>query len=234
MKLAIMQPYLFPYIGYFQLIDAVDKFILYDDVQFIKDGWINRNRILPNGHEKMFTIPLVKASYTDSICDRIIASDQWVKERTKLLTTIRQGYAKAPHFNQAMELIEPCLFYESKRLTEFIVNALRACCGFMGITTELILSSELSIAVDLRGQDRVVSICKQLGFDHYINAIGGKTLYDRANFESQGIRLSFLQTKDVQYSQFKNDFIPYLSIIDVMMFNSRDQVRDYLGMYDLV
>lgn len=234
MTIAIMQPYLFPYIGYFQLLNAVDRFVVYDDVQFIKEGWIHRNRILSNGQSKTFTIPLFKASYTDLICDRTIAQDRWVIERGKLLTTITQNYGKAPYHKQAIELVESCLLNDSSQLTDFILNALRVCCSYIGIDTEIIVSSKQAIACQFRGQDRVISICKALGTDHYINAIGGTELYAPSSFEAQGIKLSFLKSQEVDYPQFKNTFVPWLSIIDIMMFNSRDRIQDYLGMYELV
>lgn len=234
MKIAIMQPYLFPYIGYFQLIRSVDRFILYDDVQFIKEGWIHRNRLLLNGQDKSFTIPLQKGSHTARINEKFIAAQRWEKERRKLLTMIRQNYANAPCFGPTFDLIEECLSNPTGHLADFIEYALVRCCRTLEISTEIIRSSTLRTSLNLKGQDRVLAICKAQQAEHYINAIGGQELYDRATFQQQGIRLSFIKTHDIHYPQFKNEFVPWLSIIDMMMFNPMEKIRAYLDMYELV
>jgi hypothetical protein len=229
-----MQPYLFPYIGYFQLINAVDRFILYDDVQFIKEGWIHRNRLLVSGQPRSFTIPIQKESHTAKINERMIAPERWKKDRRKLLAMIRQSYGKALYFKQAFELIEACLLYPDCVLADFIENALTCCCNYLGISTDICRSSSLAIGTHLSGQERLLEICRELHADHYINPIGGQELYDRKAFSRSGIELSFIKTKDICYPQFANDFIQGLSIIDIMMFTPPDRIREFLNMYELV
>jgi hypothetical protein len=234
MKLAIMQPYFFPYIGYFQLINAVDKFVIYDDVQFIKEGWIHRNRLLVNQSAKLFTLPLKKASHTARIYERSLATQHWKNEQKKILTMIRQSYGKSPYFHDTIALIESCFLYDGSGLVDFLLHSLNACCRQLGISTRLILSSSLDINTELKAQDRVIAICTNLKASHYINAIGGMDLYDCSSFSAAGINLSFIKTEDIIYSQFRNEFIPWLSIIDVMMFNSPDKIKQFLDKYELV
>lgn len=234
MKLAIMQPYLFPYIGYFQLITAADKFVIYDDVQFIKEGWVHRNRLLVNKQSKQFTLPLKKDSHRAKIYQRHIAIDRWEKDAGKMLTMIQQSYGKAPYYKSVYPLVESCIHAGSPLLIEFLLKALKFCCDYMGIATELVCSSSLDIATDYRGQDRIIAMCKELKADHYINAIGGRDLYSRGDFGREGINLSFIKPLEINYPQFGNEFIPWLSVIDVMMFNSPEQIRKFLSMYKLI
>lgn len=234
MKLAVMQPYLFPYIGYFQLIHAVDTFVLYDDVQYIKDGWVNRNRLLINKQIKLFTLPLKKDSYTAKICERCIAMDRWRRESDKLLTMIRQSYAKAPCFEVVYPLVERCIKADYSMLIDFLQAALVHCCRYLGITTEIVRSSSMSIAMDMKGQERIVAICKAMGADHYLNASGaGRSLYDKDAFRQEGIQLSFAEPLECRYPQYGSEFVPRLSIIDVMMFSTRDLLKKFLDMYKL-
>lgn len=231
MKLAIMQPYLFPYIGYFQLMHAVDRFVIYDNVQYKKDGWINRNRIIVNRQDKIFTVPVRKEALSKNINERLIAIDRWPKERRKLLLQLDQNYSKAPFFNEVFPLVKHCFELETESLFDLIDSALRTVCGYLGITTELLVSSKLDVDHALTGQKRVIAICRALKADRYINAPGGRELYDTDVFEAAGIHLQFIESKQIQYQQFKGEFVPWLSIIDVMMFNSTTKIREYLDMY---
>lgn len=234
MKLAVMQPYIFPYIGYFQLMSAVDHFVLFDDVQFIKKGWINRNRILNGASSFLFTVPLVKASQQTLIKDRMINVEQWEINRAKLLTFIQRNYHAAPFFTSVFPEIESMIKIDEPCLVEYIEHSLRVCCELMGINIKITKASNLNIPTELKGQDRIVNICKKLGASQYINAIGGKNLYDQATFHREGIKLLFIQAEQIKYVQFGNEFVPWLSIIDVLMFNSMGKVREYLARYSLV
>jgi len=234
MKLAIMQPYFLPYIGYFQLMNIVDKFVIYDNVQFIKDGWINRNRILVNQQDKMFTLPLKKDTYTVLINERFLAKEQWRKEQRKLIMQIEQNYRKAPCYREVYPIIVDCIQNDSERLVDLIEYALRQLRVYLGISCELILSSTLNVDQSLAGQGKVLSICKEMGATQYINAIGGVDLYNKKTFRDQGIQLSFIKSKEIVYPQFKNEFMPWLSIIDVMMFNPAEKIQEYLNRYELV
>ena len=233
MKVAIMQPYLFPYIGYFQLINAVDKFVIYDDVQFIKGGWINRNRFLIDGKEKMITFNIKKDSTFLKINQRYFVNDIKIIF-AKHLDTISHSYKKAPNFKDICLLLKKIFSYDEKNVSKFIINSLRELCKYMDINTELLISSNLNNKNALKGEERVIYINKILNSSHYINSIGGVELYNRSNFEKNGIKINFLKSKEITYNQFYFDFVPNLSIIDVLMFNSRNKIKDLLKEYKLI
>lgn len=227
-----MQPYIFPYIGYFQLINAVDKFVIYDDVNFINRGWINRNRILVNGKDSLFTIPLKDASQNKLINEIDVNWDAaW---KNKFLKTIEQSYKKAPFYKEGLEIIEKTLNIEDLNTSNVIFNNLKVICEYLDITTELIPSSAIYQNTDLKAQERILDICLQEKANHYINPIGGLELYDKSYFESKGLKLNFIKAKPVIYKQFKNDFVPWLSMIDVLMFNSKETIQGFLNEYELV
>lgn len=233
MKIAIMQPYFLPYVGYFQLMNAVDEFVVYDDVQFSKRGWIQRNRILLNGADHMISLPLRKDSDYLNICDRKLALS-FGEERRRLLRRVEAAYSKAPYFSLSMPIVVSCLECDESNLFWFIWHSLQNIRDHLGITTKLVISSSIEVDKDPRGADRVVAICKSRSANHYINPIGGKALYGREEFDAHGLRLSFLQTNRISYPQFGNEFVPNLSIIDVMMFNSVEQIRMMLNDYSLL
>ena len=232
MKIAIMQPYFLPYIGYFQLINAVDKFILYDIVTFIKRGWINRNRILVNGTDYMFSIPLVKVSQNKNIGDIYIKDDP--KWKNQLLKTIEQNYKKAPYFEQIFSLFTSIIQKEEPNLSKFILNSFKLINNYLDINTEIISSANKYKVNQLKGAEKVIQICKQENADTYINAINGRELYDKEMFKEQDISLFFIKSQAIDYKQFKNEFTPNLSILDVLMFNSKEQVKEFLNKYELV
>ena len=234
MILGAMQPYFLPYIGYWQLINSVDKFIVYDQVQFMKPGWINRNRILIDKKAFFFTIPLKSDSYSLNISERLISNQYFDKDVDKLLQSIRLAYGKAPYFNEAMPVIEKCFLHEEKNLSKFIFNSIQIISEYLGINSEIIFSPHLEIDPSLKGQERVIDICKKFSATLYINSIGGLELYDSRSFESNGIKLKFLKSKTNEYKQFSNEFVPNLSIVDVMMFNSKDEIKKMLDMYELI
>lgn len=232
MTIAIMQPYIFPYIGYFQLINAVDKFIIYDDVNFINKGWINRNNILVGGKAHMFTIPLKEASQNKLILEiSLLPGDPW---RKKLLKTLQQTYFKAPNYPTVFALIEEIVTSPIETIHELNLHALQKVCKYMGIFTEIIPSSKIYCNTNLKGADRILDICKQEGANHYINPIGGMELYDKSKFEQEGIRLNFIKSVTSPYTQFQNAFVPWLSVIDVLMFNSPARVSTLLKDYELI
>jgi hypothetical protein len=232
MKLGIMQPYFFPYIGYWQLMNAVDKYVIYDDVNFLKAGWINRNRILVNGEAKMVNLKLNGASSNRLINEVEVSNDKVYNK--KLLRTIEENYKKAPYFSNIYSVIEKIINQDEKNLARYLEYSMKQICEYLFIETELIISSSLNKNNALKGQDKVIEICKVLGTDEYYNAIGGQELYSDKDFETQGIKLKFLKTGTVEYKQFNSEFIPNLSIIDVMMFNSKEEIKNYLGMYELL
>jgi len=229
MKLAVMQPYLFPYLGYFQLIHAVDTFVVYDDVNYIKGGWINRNYILAREGRQRVTLPLQGASPNKLINQVAVGGG-----RRELLETIRQRYGKAPEFAAAYPLIEDILNRQDRNLASFLGYQLRQICAYLGIVARWQVSSALKKQQDLRGQEKVLAICEELGATHYINATGGKALYDKNAFTDRGIRLSFIESMKVTYPQFGSEFVPNLSIVDVIMFNNKVRCTRLLEEYELV
>jgi len=226
-KLAIMQPYFLPYIGYFQLMNVVDEFVIYDNIEFTKKGWFNRNRILVNGKDSYITIPLKKDSDYLDVKDRYLA-DIWSSERNKMLNKIISSYRKSPNFNSIYPLIKECIMFEERNLFKFILNSLNLIKNYLGISTPLLTSSTISIDHELKAEKKVVEICKARNASIYLNSIGGIELYKKDDFKDEGIDLYFLKTSDVIYKQFNNDFVPSLSIIDVMMFNSKERINEML------
>ena len=229
MRLGIMQPYFFTYLVYWQLLANVDKYVVYDDVTYIKGGWINRNNFLINGQKNLLTMRLEKASSYTLIKD-IAIKDDFVK----FLKTIEMGYKKAPFFEDIFRLLKDICQCPDKKLGQFLFNSHIKICEYLGIDTELILSSSFEKHTELKGKDKVISICKQLGADEYINAIGGQELYDKKEFAENGIRLNFIQANLREYRQLKNEFVAGLSIIDIMMFNSKEEIKEMLNDFKLV
>lgn len=231
MIVGIMQPYFFPYLGYWQLLGAVDKYVVYDDVTYIKGGWINRNNILVNGQSHLITLSLEKPSSFKKINEINITYD--IKRREKILKTIEGAYKKAPYFNviikEVKELIEKSVTIAD--LNYFTILFVKE---YLGLNTDIILSSNLNKNNELRGQDKVIHITKLLGGDVYYNAIGGVELYDSSSFAVEGIKLCFLKTDKLEYKQFNNEFVSNLSILDVLMFNSPDEVRELMKKYSLI
>lgn len=222
MRLAIMQPYFMPYIGYFQLIAAVDVFVVYDNIKYTKKGWINRNRMLLNGSDAMFSLPLKKDSDTLDVVQRELAADF---DRTKLLNQLKGAYGRAPYFAQTFPLLERIVRHEDANLFRYIHHSLVRLCEHLGITTEIRISSDIAIDHELKSQDKVLALCKAVGATTYINTIGGTELYSRDDFSAQGIELQFIKSRPFEYPQFGAPFVPWLSIIDVLMFNPVDAVR---------
>lgn len=229
MKITIMQPYLFPYIGYFQLINAVDTFVIYDDINYIKQGWINRNRILLNNQPFFLTFNLKGASSFKKINEIEINHNS-----KKLLKTINQAYSKSPFFDEVYGLIEKIIRHDTTNLSGFVTNSIIEISKFLEIGTKFEISSQINVGTEMKGQDRVIGICKYFDATEYVNAIGGKELYSKEDFANERIYLKFLKTDEIIYKQFDNEFHPFLSIIDVMMFNSIPTIINFLNKYILV
>jgi hypothetical protein len=231
-RLAIMQPYFFPYIGYFQLIQAVDQFVVYDNIKYTKKGWINRNRMLQNGKDVMFSLPLKDASDSLDIYERELAADF---KRDKLLNQIMGAYRLAPHFAQTFPLIEQIVRHEDPNLFRFLRHSIEKLCAHLCLTTQIRNSSGIAIDHGLKGQDKVLALCKAVSANTYVNAIGGRGLYSKEAFLESGIELKFTQPKSFEYPQFGDAFVPWLSIIDVMMFNPLDTIKTcILPNYELI
>jgi hypothetical protein len=231
-RVAIMQPYFLPYLGYWQLMDCVDKFVIYDDIQFTKKGWIHRNRYFNNGCDQMFTLPLKKDSDYLDIVEREL-SDSWDKEQLKLVRKIEGAYKKSPYFKEGIDIVHECLSFDNKNLFEFILNSIKLVRKRLGIETELITSSEVGHTKDLIGEDRVIAVCKRLQATEYVNPIGGKNLYSKERFGEEGIDLKFHKIHDLKYDQMNCDFLPNLSILDVLMFTGIDGAKRELKNFEI-
>ncbi|GGB08612.1 WbqC family protein [Puia dinghuensis] len=231
MRLAIMQPYIFPYIGYYQLINAVERFVIYDDVNFINRGWINRNNILVNNKACLFTIPLKDASQNRLIRDIELSAGAG---NAKLLKTIEQAYKKAPEFRQVYPLISDILQSNAGTIGELAWLSLRSVAEYLGMATEFIRTSSDYNNSHLKAQERILDICTKEKAHHYINPIGGMEIYSRELFQDSGIKLNFIRTLPLAYPQFNNEFISNLSIIDVLMFNPKDKINALLNSYELI
>ena len=232
MKLAIMQPYFVPYIGYWQLMNAVDQFVVYDDVNFINRGWVNRNRILANGHPKYFNMPLLGASQNKLIYEIEVNPDLSLIEKN--IRRLENAYRKAPYSCDVITLLKEILKCKERKTSDYLVKSFEVICGYLDITTKLVYSSSLKKDCGLKGKDKILSICRLLGAEEYFNPIGGKDLYSFQEFRRKGIQLKFLKSDDIVYRQFTDEFYANLSIIDVMMFNSREQIKELLHMFTLL
>jgi hypothetical protein len=230
--LAIMQPYIFPYIGYFQLIQVADQFVFYNDVNFIKKGWIHRNRILLNGKDFLFTIPCAEISQNKRICDTRLAFDK--KEKGKLLATIAQAYKKAPFFEGTYALVERVIGKEFNSIDELSMESVKEVCHALNISTCLTQSKDCYANEELKKEDRLIDICHQEEATSYINPVGGQEIYTKEYFIKQGILLRFIKPDPIAYRQFENEFVPWLSIIDVLMFNEHKEVIKYLNKVELL
>lgn len=227
-----MQPYFFPYIGYFQLLNMVDKYVVYDDAKFANNKWGYRNRILINGAPGFFRIKTLKASQNKHFNEISVSNDMETKKKN--ICTLECAYKKAPHFSEVMPVLEKFLMTDFDNLAEYNVASNRLICTYLGIKTDILLFSEIDCDKALTRQFRIYDVCKHLGGNEYINAIGGTELYDFEEFRENGIELAFLKTDDISYPQFGGDFVPNLSIIDVMMFNSVPEIQDLLNRYTLI
>jgi hypothetical protein len=227
-----MQPYFLPYIGYFQLIATVDLFIVYDNIKYTKKGWINRNRILQNGSDALFSLPLKNDSNKLDVVQRELAVNF---DRAKLLNQFKGAYGRAPQFDLTSPVLERIVQHNEGNLFYYIHHSIVQLCKHLGIKTEIRVSSEIDIDHHLKGQEKVLALCKASGADTYINTIGGVELYAKDDFRTQGIDLRFIKTQWFEYAQFGAVFVPWLSILDVLMFNSLEVVRERIATnYELI
>lgn len=235
MRLGIMQPYIFPFWGYYQLIAATDRFIVYDDVSYIKQGWINRNRILLNGEPFSFTVPLQDAGSFKAIGQTALDPKSFALWRGKFYKTLTQAYRKAPYFEPAMNLVTKVLD-DPLHLTisQLATTSLREVCDYLNIGTSFASSAGRYNNTHLAAQVRILDICAIEGASTYINAIGGQKLYNFDDFKNRGLQLAFLESQPLDYTQFGRPMVGSLSIIDVLMFNSSNELQNRLPQFKLL
>ncbi|MBR1508906.1 MAG: WbqC family protein [Eubacterium sp.] len=230
MIIAANQPYFLPYISYWQLINAADVFFIGDNYAYIRRGWINRNRILFRGAPELFGIEVLHASSFSLISELNIAKINKRKKMNKLY----EAYHKAPYYETGARLMEKILDSPEENLSEFLISSIKTICDYLEIKTPIRKMSELVGNDSFKREERIYDMCHRLGADTYVNPIGGKELYDGGEFEKQGIKLRFINTDEIVYKQFGDSFVEKLSIIDVIMFNSREEIRDMLDKYTLI
>jgi len=255
MKIAVMQPYFFPYIGYFQVIHAVDTYILHGALNYRKKGWVNRNRILGPKGSPIY----VNAEIRDSSSHRtinnveLVDADRW---RKKFLLGVFHNYRKSPHFDEAYGLIEKAVSGQTAYLSALNKQCIRSICACLGILTRIESNEEKYSSLEERLADadgdvrsefpglrlsqydrkviRILEICRQENADVFVNAIGGRALYDKAEFSNNGVNLCFVETQPFTYPQRAPAFVPDLSIIDVLMNCGKEGTRELLAKYRLV
>ncbi|KHT18005.1 WbqC family protein [Pectobacterium carotovorum] len=231
-KYAVMQPYFFPYIGYFQLMAEVDVFVVYDNIKYTKKGWINRNRILLNGKDSTFSLPLKKDSDFLDVKDRVLSE---TFNRDDLTNKIRGAYRRAPYFKNVFPLLENIINYRDDNLFNYILYSLGSIKEYLGLTCDIKVSSSINIDHSLKSQDKVLAFGNALGAKSYSNPPGGISLYSQEAFSLHGMTLNFIQPNNIIYKQFDEPFVAWLSIIDVMMFNSSDEVLHLItNEYELI
>jgi hypothetical protein len=233
-KLAANQPYLFPYIGYFQLIRAVDVFVIYDDLNYIRQGWINRNRILLDREPRYFSVPIMDQSSFREIRETYVSSSEYPRWRERFFGTLEHAYKKAPHYHAVRGLLGAVFTESVGTISDLARISILSVCDHLGIDTQIRETSSIYANCELRKATRLYDICRQEGADTYVNSIGGVELYSKDEFLREGISLKFLKSRDIGYGQWGQPFVPNLSIVDVMMFNSAIDVRTMLDQFELV
>lgn len=231
-SVAIMQPYFFPYIGYFHLIQSVDLFISFDDVNFIKKGWINKNQILAKDIAHPIALPIKQLSQNKKINESFIFEP--AESKSSILRMINDSYRKkAPFFEENIQLIQDLLLLEDDNIAVYNSKILRGLAEYLNIETQFKYSSEIPHNKELKGPEKIIELVKSVGSTSYVNAVGGKDLYDKTEFNKQGIELKFIQSSPVVYDQKQSSFVPYLSIIDVLMFTGRAKTIELIQQFSL-
>lgn len=223
-----MQPYFLPYIGYWQLINLADTFVLYDNIEFTRKGWVHRNNILLNGKKKLFTLPIKKDSDYLDIVERFLA-DNSKRNIERMIKQIEYSYKKAPYFDDVFPMINDIFFNQERNLFNYILYSIQKIIDYLCIDTKIVISSSIDIDHSLKSQDKVLEICRELSATSYINPIGGLKLYNYDDFKKENIKLQFLEPNLSSYSQFDNKFIPSLSIVDLLMFNTKEHITTMLN-----
>lgn len=228
MRIAIMQPYFFPYPGYFQLIRAVDTFIFLDDVAFIKKGWIHRNRLFFNDRVHLFSIPLADMSQHRAISATQVSAQEFPRWREKFLASLHAFYRKQPYFHEGLALLEDVLAMPFSSIADLAIHSVRRTCAALGMDIPERRSSQLGTDRDARQEGRLIDICRHCGGDVYVNAPGGAELYTQEMFAPHGIRLEFLEPRLAPYPVKGRAFVPGLSILDALMCCGAAHVRERL------
>jgi len=227
MRIAVMQPYFLPYIGYWQLIRAVDTFVVLDDVNYINRGWINRNRISVRGEPCWMTLPLVGASQNKLISEiDLLPDDGW---KSRLIKKVELSYQGEASFLPTKRLFEELMECAAGNLSSFLAGSIQRICGLLGLATEIIPTSSIFPKGNLKGQHRILDICTTLGADEYLNPPGGRDLYDSGLFADSGITLMFLDAPKIELGLKSGSRSgETLSLLDTLMMNPLGDIRTVL------
>lgn len=235
MKLGIMQPYFFPYIGYFSLIKYVDRFVFFDTPQYISHGWVNRNRILKqNGTANYFVVPIKKTSHLTPINKVFINNEiQWKEKIYGQLSVYKR---KAPYYAHVMEIIQDILDKHWENLSALNIYGIKEICKFLSISTPFDIFSQMDLEIgDVSASDEwALNITKAMGYDVYVNPPGGMSFFDRGKYIENGVQIEFLQSELLPYIQKIGHFEAALSIIDVMMFCNIGEINCMLDSYQIL
>ncbi|WP_037319624.1 WbqC family protein [Salegentibacter sp. Hel_I_6] len=231
MKTAIMQPYFFPYIGYFQLVNTTDKFVFYDDVNFKKKGWIHRNNFLINKETSLLSVPLKKASQNKKINETFIHQENFKVWKEKFFKSIYQNYKDSPHFDATWELLQNFFSKDFDLISELSAESVKTVSKHLNINTNFLYSSYIEYKKEKSAEEKILNINSILKTSKYYNLSGGKNLYNEENFRKKNMELKFIESKEISYSQQTENFLPNLSIIDVLMYNSVSEIRAMLNNY---
>lgn len=224
-SLAIMQPYFLPYIGYFRLFTNAERFIFLDNAYYINKGWVNRNRLLINNKSWTFTIPLNNASQNKLINELTISYKNY--DYNKLLKSIYYNYKKSPQFEMVYPLAERIFKFKDLRLINFIINSFIEIFQYLKLPFKFDLASNI-LEKKCNGEEYIINLCRQVNATVYLNASGGKHLYNENHFLNQGIKIMFLGPETFTYSHPCGNFIQNLSILDVIMFNDKNKICNEL------
>lgn len=225
-----MQPYFFPYLGYFSLINQADEFMLFDTPQFMRKGWIERNRIIKlSGGSVYIKVPLIKSSLDTSIKDMKI--DHSLNWRNKIVSQLDIYKKKAPYYKQVKALLEDCISDDDTSISIMNENVLRKVCQYIGISTKITVFSEMNLKINIpqAPDEWALNICKSIGATTYINAAGGQDFFDPKKYKDNNIELYFVEQPLPPYEQLGNEFESGLSILDIMMFNSPEDIMAMLS-----
>ncbi len=234
--IGVMQPYFFPYIGYYQHVFACDQFVFLDDVDYSKLEYVGRNNLLVQKRKTPFGVEMSGGRSSNSLIKDLLLNPA-PKWRAKMLKTIELNYKKTPHFHAVMdEIVSPVMLGAQTHVAELNRASIKACCEYLEIETTFVDTSVIYEKKNLFGSDRVRNICQLENATTYINSIGGKELYYHDEFAEDGLALKFLKPdmEAMVYSQGKSPWTPYLSILDVLMWNDRSRVQSFLSEYELV
>lgn len=233
-RIAIMQPYIFPYLGYFQLVRAVDTFVFFDDVQFKRRSYITRNAILGDDGPMQFSVPVQKGNRDDAINVIRLHQGEYGQWKDKFLKTLTHAYASAPYFEEAFPLVEEVFGYPREHISILVERSINAVWHYLGMEHSFVKSADLDYDRTGNGQEKILSICDRLKAKTYVNAINGRELYEKEDFQKRDIELLFLKPELKDYQQFNDDFTSHLSIIDILMFLDKEEIRNHLDNFELV